>query len=141
MYVTFDCNPVIEIGDDDPVSVYPPGVDVTVNDVAALRELGVNDTSARPLLYGLPDPTSVAVPIIGASGAKKSFASWLILPACFDILFPFVFLNYADRSPKTNHPPEIFIAVATEYVVLNLSPGVPTTPFVEANDAPVPEDW
>ena len=75
MYVTFDCNPVIEIGDDDPVAVYPPGVDVTVNDVAALRELGVNDTSALPLLYGLPDPTSVAVPIIGASGAKKSFAS------------------------------------------------------------------
>ena len=48
---------------------------------------------------------------------------------------------YADRSPKTNHPLEVFIAVATELVVLKLRPGVPTTELVEANDAPVPDAW
>jgi hypothetical protein len=70
----FDCKPVTEIGDDAPVAVYPPGEDVTVNDVAAFLASAVNVTSARPLLNGLPEPTSVAVPIVGAYGAKKSLA-------------------------------------------------------------------
>jgi hypothetical protein len=48
---------------------------------------------------------------------------------------------YADRSPKTNHPAAVFIAVTTEFVVLNFKPGVPTTLLVEANCAPDPEAW
>jgi hypothetical protein len=57
-----------------------------VNEVAAFMASGVKVTSARPLLNALPEPTFVAVPIVGAYGAKKSLAPWLILPACFDIL-------------------------------------------------------
>jgi hypothetical protein len=52
---------------------------------------GVKVTSARPLLKGRFAPTFVAAPIVGAYGAKKSLAPWLILPACFDILFSFNF--------------------------------------------------
>lgn len=73
VYTVADCRPVTEIGEDDPVPVYPPGDDVTVKEVAAFLASGVNVTSARPLLNGLPEPTSVAVPIVGAYGAKKSF--------------------------------------------------------------------
>jgi hypothetical protein len=50
VYATSDCKPVTEIGDDAPVAVYPPGEDVTVNDVAALIGSAVKVTSARPLL-------------------------------------------------------------------------------------------
>jgi hypothetical protein len=74
VYAVSDCKPVTEIGEDAPVAVYPPGEDVTVNDVAALIGSAVNVTSARPLLYARPDGTFVAVPIVGAYGAKKSFA-------------------------------------------------------------------
>jgi hypothetical protein len=34
---------------------------------------GVKVTLADPLLYALPDPTFVAVPIVGALGCKKDF--------------------------------------------------------------------
>jgi hypothetical protein len=67
---------------------------VTVYEVAAGESaLIVNDTDAAPLLNGLFVPISVAVPIIGLNGSKKSLADWLILPACFDIYnLPYYFL-------------------------------------------------
>jgi len=102
---------------------------------------GVNVIVTAPLSYGRLVPTFVAVPIIGAYGAKKSLAPWLILPACFDIYIFSLNPNYAERSPKTSHPLDIFIAVTTELVVLNLSPGVPTTPLVDSNFAPVDDAW
>ena len=53
-----------------PDAVNPPGELVTVNDVAAAPVAeGVKVTLADPLLYALPDPTLVAVPIVGATGA------------------------------------------------------------------------
>jgi hypothetical protein len=65
--------PVTTIGDDAPVAVCPV-LAVTVNDVAAFGPVGVNVTDTAPLLNGLAVPTSVAVPIVGAYGVKKSFA-------------------------------------------------------------------
>ena len=65
--------PVTIIGDDDPVAVCPV-LAVTVKDVAALGPVGVNVTDTAPLLNGLAVPTSVAVPIVGAYGVRKSFA-------------------------------------------------------------------
>jgi hypothetical protein len=64
--------PVTTIGDDAPVAVCPV-LAVTVNDVAAFGPVGVNVTDTAPLLNGLAVPTSVAVPIVGAYGVKKSF--------------------------------------------------------------------
>ena len=47
----FDCKPVTRIGLDEPVFVYEPGVEVTVNDVAFPPLVaGVNATEACPLL-------------------------------------------------------------------------------------------
>jgi len=46
-----DCKPVTTIGLDEPVFVYEPGVEVTVNDVAFPPLVaGVNATEACPLL-------------------------------------------------------------------------------------------
>jgi hypothetical protein len=64
-----DCNPVTVIGEDAPVPVYPPGLDVAVNDVATAPDPAVNVTVAEPLLNARPVPTFVAVPIVGAPGA------------------------------------------------------------------------
>jgi hypothetical protein len=50
-----------------------------------------NVTSTLPSLYGRPEGTLVALTDTGAFGSKKSFADWLILPACFDIIFSFNF--------------------------------------------------
>ena len=74
VYEVFDCNPNIEIGEEDPVAVKEPGDDVTVYDVAAFLVSGVKVISARPLLYGRLAGTLVAVPIVGAYGIKKSLA-------------------------------------------------------------------
>jgi len=66
VYAVSDCNPVTVIGEDDPVPVYPPGEEVTVNESAAFLASAVNVTVAAPLLYGRDVPTFVAVPIVGA---------------------------------------------------------------------------
>jgi hypothetical protein len=71
--------PWIVIGEDEPVAEcvtpcteqYPDAV----KDVAgAPSVLAVKVTVTAPLLYGRLVPTFVAVPIVGASGARKSFA-------------------------------------------------------------------
>jgi hypothetical protein len=64
-----DCNPATKIGLDDPVAVYDPGVEVTVN-VVAFPPLvaGVNATEALPLLNALPDPEFVATGDVGTPG-------------------------------------------------------------------------
>jgi hypothetical protein len=46
---------------------------VTVKSIAAFGPVGVNVTDTAPLSNGLAVPTSVAVPIVGAYGVKKSF--------------------------------------------------------------------
>jgi hypothetical protein len=53
-----------------PVPVNPLGLEVTVNPVIAVPPVApaVNVTSPRPLLKARPEPTSVAVPIVGACG-------------------------------------------------------------------------
>ena len=71
--VAAEAIPVTIIGDDAPVADCPV-LAVTVKDVAAFGPVGVNVTDTAPLLYGLAVPTSVAVPIVGANGARKSFA-------------------------------------------------------------------
>ena len=55
-----DCNPVIVIGEDEPVAVNDPGEDVTVYDLPK-NVPGVNATDAAPLLYALPEGEFVAV--------------------------------------------------------------------------------
>jgi hypothetical protein len=67
-----EANPCTTIGDELPVCVWPPE-EVTLKDVAAYGPAGVNDTEAAPLLYARFVPISVAVPIVGAYGDKKSF--------------------------------------------------------------------
>jgi hypothetical protein len=72
VYAVFDCRPVTDIGDEAPVPVKLPGVEVTVYPVIplVLPVVGaVNVTSARPLLNSLPAGTLLAVPIVGAFGA------------------------------------------------------------------------
>jgi hypothetical protein len=51
-------------------------------------------TDAAALLYGLDVPTSVAAPIVGLFGCKKSFADSENLPACFDIFYSPLSFNY-----------------------------------------------
>lgn len=85
VYATFDCNPRTWTGDDAPEPTKLPGDEVAVKNVAAFLGSAVNVILACPLLYDRFVPTFVAVPIVGAYGAKKSLAPWLILPACFDI--------------------------------------------------------
>ena len=66
-------------GEDAPVTEcvvlctlqYP---DAVYEVAAAPSELGVNVTVTAPLSNGLFVPTFVAVPIVGANGARKSFA-------------------------------------------------------------------
>jgi hypothetical protein len=61
------------MGEEDPIAVYDPGEDVTVNDVAAGDNSGrEKDTEAAPLLNALFVPMSVALTLVGASGSKKS---------------------------------------------------------------------
>jgi len=67
VYAVLDCNPVIIIGEDEPVPVYPPGEDVTVY-VAPGTVPGVNATEACPLLNDLPVPWFVATTDVGAVG-------------------------------------------------------------------------
>ena len=90
-------------GEDAPVTVcvtactlqYPDAV----KEVAAFRGSGVKVIVTAPSLCGLPVPTSVAVPIVGGYGAKKSFDDWLILPTCFDIYYsPLISITVTSRQ-------------------------------------------
>jgi hypothetical protein len=64
---------VAVIGEDAPVKVAPPGVAVNVKEVAvAPVAAGVKDTLTEPpALYAIPEPTFVAVPIVGAFGGVR----------------------------------------------------------------------
>ncbi len=97
-----DCKPVTVIGEDDPVSVYPPGDEVTVNDVAAGDSAGKeNVTVAAPLLNALPVPTFVADTLVGANGSKKSFDAAERLPVFLAICFyPLITLLDRRKQPK-----------------------------------------
>ena len=94
VYCVPDRSPCTVTGEEAPLPVKDPGVEVTLYDVAGGESgASVNGTDAAPLLNALSVPTSVAVPIIGLNGSKKSLADWLILPACFDIyVLPYYFL-------------------------------------------------
>jgi hypothetical protein len=63
VYAVPAVNPETVTGDDEPVPVILPGLDVTVNEVAAApAAAGVNETVAvEPF-------TTVAVPIVGTRG-------------------------------------------------------------------------
>jgi len=50
VYELDDCNPVTVRGEDAPVAVYPPTLDVAVKEVAAAPVPAVNVTVAEPLL-------------------------------------------------------------------------------------------
>jgi hypothetical protein len=66
----FDSKPVTRIGLDEPVFVYEPGVEVTVNDVAFPPLVaGVNATEALPLLNARADPEFVATGDVGIPAA------------------------------------------------------------------------
>ena len=82
-----DWSPATVIGEDDPVPVYPPGDEVTVNDVAAGDSAGKEKvTVAAPLLNALPVPTFVADTLVGANGSRKSFDAAERLPVFLAIL-------------------------------------------------------
>jgi hypothetical protein len=75
------------------VAVNPPGLEVTVKEVAAGESAGKEkETVAEPLLNALPVPTFVADTLVGANGSKKSFDACdflpILLPAA--ILFPYI---------------------------------------------------
>jgi hypothetical protein len=56
----------------EPVAVNPPGLEVTVKEVAAPTVVaGSKDTMAAPLLNALPSPTSLATTFIGGFGATN----------------------------------------------------------------------
>jgi hypothetical protein len=78
VYEVEDCKPVTVNGDEAPVAVNPPGLEVAVNEVAGAPAPAVNVTVAAPLLYARPVPTFVAVPIVGIPGAP--FADEAITP-------------------------------------------------------------
>jgi hypothetical protein len=67
--------PETVIGDDAPVPVMPPGLEVAVKDVATgpVAE-GVKATVA------VEEPVVVAVPIVGASGAKYPLRAEAVIP-------------------------------------------------------------
>jgi hypothetical protein len=74
VYEVLDCKPVTVTGDDAPVPVNPPGLEVTVYPVIGnppSKVGAVKVTSARPLLKARPDGTFVAVPIVGAPGTSR----------------------------------------------------------------------
>jgi hypothetical protein len=74
VYEVLDCKPVTVTGEDAPVPVNPPGLDVTVYAVIGKppSKVGaVNVTVAAPLLKARPVPTLVAVPIVGALGTSR----------------------------------------------------------------------
>jgi hypothetical protein len=68
VYKVDDCKPVTVTGEEEPVPVNPPGLEVAVNEVAVAPAAGVNVTVAAPLLNERPVPTFVAVPIVGIPG-------------------------------------------------------------------------
>jgi hypothetical protein len=78
VYAVPDCKPVTVNGDDAPVAVKLPGLEVTVKEVAKAPAPAVNVTVAAPLLKAREVPTSVAVPIVGMPGAP--FADEAITP-------------------------------------------------------------
>ncbi len=96
-----DCKPVTVTGEDDPVPVYPPGDEVTVNDVAAGDSAGKeNVTVAAPLLNALPVPTSVADTLVGANGSKKSFDAAERLPVFLAIYISLLRCQIAVNNPS-----------------------------------------
>jgi hypothetical protein len=92
----FDARPVIINGEDDPVTVSPVGLEVTVKEDAAGDVAGNSKAMlADPLLYGLAVPTSETELIIGLYGSKKSFEDCDLRPALLLIFKS----PYAFRSP------------------------------------------
>jgi hypothetical protein len=78
-------NPVTVIGDDPPVAVNPPGLDVTVYEVIAEPPLLTGGVKAT---IACPSPR-VAVPIVGASGTVGGTTELLVEEA---ILVPIAFV-------------------------------------------------
>ncbi len=71
-----DCSPSTVNGDEEPVAVKLPGLEVAVNDVAAGEPPGrLKLTLAAPLLKERLVPTSVADTLTGAEGCRKSFCA------------------------------------------------------------------
>ncbi len=69
-----DCKPSTVRGEDEPVAVKLPGLEVAVKDVAAGEPAGrLKLTVAAPLLNARLVPTSVAVTLSGELGCRKSF--------------------------------------------------------------------
>jgi hypothetical protein len=97
VYEVDDVKPVTVNGEDAPAAVSPPGLDVTVYEVIAELPLyagAVKVTDAAPLLKARAVPTSVAVPIVGASG--RAFPIELINP----LIIPVIMLNHFLRCTK-----------------------------------------
>ena len=88
------------MGDDDPVAVTFPGLEVTVNDVAAGEPPGkLKLTSAAALFSNArPLPMSVADTLTGAEGCKKSFCDCDLLPALLLISNPFMRLGHQTQA-------------------------------------------
>jgi len=90
VYVVEPDNPETVIGEDEPVPVRPPGLDVTVYPVIVdplLDVGGVNVTLAAT-------PTRVAVPMVGASGTAGVWKYGPVLAVLVPIAF--VAVNVAE---------------------------------------------
>jgi hypothetical protein len=95
-----DCNPSTVIGEDAPVPVYPPGDEVTVNEVAAGDSAGKeNVTVAAPLLNALPVPTFEADTPVGANGSRKSLDAAERLPVFLAIYNSLLRCQIAINNP------------------------------------------
>jgi hypothetical protein len=76
VYCVEDCNPVTIIGLEGPVSVYDPGLEVTVKEVAVRPVVaGEKAIDFLPLLKARPEGVSVATTEVGASGGTIETAS------------------------------------------------------------------
>jgi hypothetical protein len=95
VYEVPDCKPVTVTGD-VPLAVNPPGEDVTLYELGIPPvDFGVAVTVAAPLLYALPVPTFVAVPIFGGlSGTSAIKVPDLVNPAFTTFLIFAIFTLY-----------------------------------------------
>lgn len=129
----FDCNPVTVIGDDAPDAVYPPGEEVTANEVAGAPAAALNATDAAPLLKARDVPTSVATTLVGLPGCKKPLVFCEpvipIIGTSYSFLIDILYHSfYVERSPyKTNVVEFIQTRVAAEYWALKTRLGVAFT--------------
>ena len=94
VYPVFEARLDTVNGEDAPVAVNPPGLEVTVYEVAGGEPAGkLKATVTAPLLYALFVPTSVAESIIGLNGSNQSFCCADFFPLLLLIIYLLMLSN------------------------------------------------